>query len=178
MRQEIRVFDYANEITSALKNGALLTTKSGEKVNAMTIGWGMLGMLWGEPYFLAFVREGRFTREQLDKSGEFTVNIPHGEFDRKIIGYCGSRSGRNIDKLKDLGLTLVEAETVQAPAIKELPLTLECKVIYSQLMDSNAIPENIRKAMYPENVDSSNPMANRDYHIAYYGKVLKSYILL
>ena len=177
MKQEIKVFDYANEITGALRNGVLLTTKNGEKVNSMTIGWGMLGMLWGEPYFLAFVREGRFTREQLDASKEFTVNIPRGEFDKRIMGYCGSRSGRHIDKLKDLGLTLVDAETVQAPAIKELPMTLECRVIYSQLQDKTAIPENIRKSMYPENIDSSNPMANRDYHIAYYGKILKSYIL-
>ena len=177
MKQEIKVFDYANEITGALRNGVLLTTKNGEKVNSMTIGWGMLGMLWGEPYFLAFVREGRFTREQLDASKEFTVNIPRGEIDKRILGYCGSRSGRDIDKLKDLGLTLVDAETVQAPAIKELPMTLECRVIYSQLQDKTAIPENIRKSMYPENIDSSNPMANRDYHIAYYGKILKSYIL-
>ena len=177
MKQEIRVFDYAKEITAALPKGVLLTTKNGEKVNSMTIGWGMLGMLWGEPYFLAFVREGRFTREQLDASKEFTVNIPCGEIDKKILGYCGSRTGRDIDKLKDLGLTLVESDTVAAPAIRELPLTLECRVMYSQLQDKEAIQENIRKSMYPENVDSSNPMANRDYHVAYYGKILKAYII-
>ena len=44
MKQEIRVFDYAKEITAALPKGALLTTKNGEKVNSMTIGWGMLGI--------------------------------------------------------------------------------------------------------------------------------------
>lgn len=177
MKQEIEVFDYAKAITSALKEGVLLTTKSGEKVNSMTIGWGMLGRIWEEPYFIVFVREGRFTREQLDSSKEFTVNIPYGNYDKKILGYCGSRTGRNIDKVKDLGLTLVEPEIIHAPAIQELPLTLECKVVYRQLQEKTAIPDDIREAMYPENVDSTNSMANRDYHIAYYGKILKAYII-
>lgn len=56
-------------------------------------------------------------------------------------------------------------------------MTLECKVLYRQLLDKDAVPEDIKKTMYPENVDSSNPMANRDYHVAYYGKILKAYII-
>lgn len=177
MQQDINVFDYAKEITSALNDGVLLTTKNGDKINSMTIGWGMLGRVWEEPVFIVFVREGRFTREQLDAVEEFTVNIPYGDCDKKILGYCGSRTGRNIDKVKDLGLTLVEADSVSAPGIKEFPLTLECKVIYRQLQDRNAIPAEIRETMYPENIDSSNPAANRDYHVVYYGKILKSYII-
>lgn len=177
MKQEIPVFDYAKEITQALPKGVLLTTRVQDKVNSMTIGWGTLGVVWGEPVFIVFVREGRFTREQLDASGEFTVNIPYGSYDRKIIGYCGAHSGRDTDKIRDLGLTLVDADLVKAPAIRELPLTLECRVLYRQLQDRNAIPEEIREAMYPEDVDSSNPMANRDYHVAYYGKILKAYLL-
>ena len=177
MNEEINVFDYANTITKALNEGVLLTTKNNDKVDSMTIGWGTLGVVWGKPIFIAYIREGRFTREQLDNSKEFTVNIPLGDYDKKILGYCGSRSGRNIDKLKDLNLNLVDSDIVKAPAIKELPLTLECKVIYSQLQDRDAIPEDIRKQMYPEDVDSSNPRANRDYHIAYYGEIVKAYII-
>jgi flavin reductase (DIM6/NTAB) family NADH-FMN oxidoreductase RutF len=177
MKQEIEVFDYAKEIVSAIPHGVLLTTKNGSKVNAMTIGWGTLGVEWGLPIFVAFVREGRFTREQLDASMEFTVNIPYGAADKKILGYCGSKTGRNTDKIKDLNLTLIESDLVKAPGIRELPLTLECKVLYKQLQDREAIPESIRASMYPEHVDSSNPMANRDYHIAYYGQIVKAYII-
>ena len=65
-KQEIQVFDYANEITNALSKGVLLTTKYQDQVNSMTIGWGTLGVVWGEPMFIAFVRTGRFTRELLD----------------------------------------------------------------------------------------------------------------
>lgn len=177
MKQEIRVFDYAKEIADALGRGVLLTTKNGEKVNSMTIGWGSLGLFWEQPVFIPFIREGRFTREQLDASMDFTVNIPYGEYNKKILGYCGSRSGRTIDKAKDLGLTLVQSDCVKAPGIRELPLTLECKVIYRQLLDRNAVPEDLKKTLYPADVDSSYPMANRDYHVVYYGQIVKAYII-
>ena len=143
----------------------------------MTIGWGTLGVEWALPIFTVFVREGRFTREQLDASMEFTINVPYGDFDKKILGYCGTRSGRDTDKISDLNLTLVDPEIIKTPGIKELPLTLECKVLYRQMQDKNAIPEFIREKMYPEDVDSSAPGANRDYHIAYYGQIVKAYII-
>lgn len=177
MKHEIEVFDYAKEIVSAIPKGVLLTTKNGDKVNTMTIGWGTLGVEWGLPVFVAFVREGRFTREQLDASQEFTVNVPYGEFDKQILGYCGTKSGRDTDKVTDLGLTLVESELVKAPGIRELPLTLECKVLYRQLQNKDAIPAFIKEKMYPENADSSSPGANRDYHIACYGQIVKAYII-
>ncbi|MDE7262190.1 MAG: flavin reductase family protein [Oscillospiraceae bacterium] len=177
MKQEIEVFDYAKEIVSAIPKGVLLTTKNGGKVNTMTIGWGTLGVEWNLPVFIAFIREGRFTREQLDASQEFTINIPYGEFDKKVLGYCGTKTGRNTDKISDINLTLVESDLVKAPGIWELPLTLECKVLYQQLQDRNSIPEFIREKMYPENLDNSNPGANKDYHIAYYGQIVKAYII-
>ncbi len=177
MKQEIEVFDYAKEIVSAIPGGVLLTTKAGDKVDTMTIGWGTLGVEWGLPIFVAFVREGRFTREQLDASMEFTVNVPCGDFDKKILGYCGTRTGRDTDKVNDLTLTPVESDLVGAPGIRELPLTLECKALYRQLQDKDAVPEFIREKMYPESLDSSHPGANRDYHIAYYGQIVKAYII-
>ena len=127
-------------------------------VASMTIGWGTLGVDWSMPVFIAFIREGRYTRELLDASREFTVNVPCGPFDRKILGYCGSHSGRDVDKAAALGLTLVPGELVGAPAIRELPLTLECKVLYRQLQDRAEIPASIRSRMYPEDVDGSQPM--------------------
>lgn len=177
MKQEIEVFDYAKEIVSAIPKGVLLTTRNGGRVDTMTIGWGTLGVEWGLPVFIAFVREGRFTREQLDASREFTVNIPWGDFDKKILGYCGARSGRDTDKIAGLNLTLVESELVGAPGIRELPLTLECKVLYRQLQDKGSIPEFIREKMYPEDVDGASPGANRDCHVAYYGQIVKAYLI-
>ena len=67
MKKEIQVFDYASEIMKAVKTGVLLTTKSDDKVNSMTISWGTLGIEWGKPIFTVFVRENRFTKEQIEK---------------------------------------------------------------------------------------------------------------
>ena len=78
-RKKIIVADYAKNILEALPKGILLTSKAGDKVNSMTIGWGTLGIEWSTPIFVAFIREHRFTRELLDKNPEFTVNIPFGE---------------------------------------------------------------------------------------------------
>ena len=63
MRKNVNVFDYAGTICKAMKKGVLLTTKLGDAVNTMTIGWGMLGIEWGKPIFIALVRESRYTKE-------------------------------------------------------------------------------------------------------------------
>lgn len=90
MKKEIEVFDYAKEITQAIGKGILLTTKAGDKVNTMTIGWGTLGVEWATPIFTVFVRENRFTKQLLEKNPEFTINIPYGEVDKQILSVCGT----------------------------------------------------------------------------------------
>ncbi|MEY8352387.1 flavin reductase family protein [Lachnospiraceae bacterium 54-53] len=177
MKREIEVFDFTNEIFTALKTGVLLTTKADDRVNSMTISWGTLGIEWGKPIFTAFVRENRFTKGQLEKNPEFTVNIPYGEFDKKILGLCGTKSGHQTDKIKELNLTLEDPAAVSVPAIRELPLTLECRVVYKQKQDPNEITEENRRNCYPQNVDSSYHGANKDYHTAYYGEIVRAYVI-
>ena len=177
MKREIEVFDYASEIMKGVKAGVLLTTKAEDKVNTMTISWGTLGIEWNKSIFTVFVRENRFTKEQLDKNPQFTINIPVGEFDKKILGVCGTKSGRNVDKISELNLTLEESNNISVPGIKELPLTLECRVIYKQEQDKNAITEENKKVCYPQDVDSSYHGANKDFHTAYYGEIVGAYII-
>lgn len=177
MKRKINVMEYATEIMTALSKGVLLTTKAGDKVNSMTISWGMLGVEWAKPIFITVVRESRFTKELLEQNGEFTINIPIGEYDKQITGVCGSKSGRNMDKIKELNLTLEDPEKISVPGIKELPLTLECRVVYKQAQDPEAISEEDRKKHYPQDVPSDYCLANCDYHIAYYGEIVDAYII-
>lgn len=172
---KVNAADYAETIIKAIPKGCLVTTKAGEKVNSMVIGWGTYGVEWSRPMFVIYIREGRFTREQLDKNPEFTVNIPMGEYDKKIIRICGSESGRNMDKIAEAGMTLVEGQEVSVPGIKEFPLTLECKVVFRQKQELELIAEKFQNN-YPQSVPSSNPMANRDPHIAYYGEIVNAYL--
>ncbi len=177
VREPVKVADYAGTILKELRKGILLTSKADGRVNCMVIGWGFLGVEWGEDVFVALIREGRFTRELLDKNPEFTVNVPLGKYDRNIIKVCGHQSGRSLDKVKELGLTLIGSETIAVPAVKELPLTLECRVLYRKLQDKEQVPPAIRDSMYPEDVPSSDPMGNHDYHVEYIAKIERAYIL-
>lgn len=167
MKRKVELWDVAGQIMDAVGSGVLLTTAADGKVNTMTIGWGTLGIQWGEPIFIAFVRESRFTKELLDKNPEFTVNVPYGAFDKSVLGVCGTKSGRDTDKFRQLGLTQEPSETISVPGIREFPLTLECKVIYRQ--------EQIPEAIAPENLSRYYP--NGDIHTAYYGQVLNAYII-
>ena len=168
MKRKINVWDYAGDILKAVEVGALITAQADGKVNPMSIGWGTLGIQWNQPIFIAYVRESRYTRELLDQNPEFTVNIPLGKCDPQILQLCGTRSGREIDKIAELGLTTVPGETVSVPAIRELPLTLECKLVYRQLQQARDVAEPLFSEFYPEPLDA---------HVAYYGQITAAYIL-
>ena len=172
MKKHVNVWDYAGHIMERIGGGILLTTKADEKVNTMTIGWGTVGVQWGKPIFIAFVRESRYTKQLLEANGEFTVNIPLGEVDKNIITVCGTKSGRDMDKIQTLDLTLVEGESVSVPAIAQLPLTLECKVIYKQDQDPAAIFPEYDARYYTKGTRNEG-----DYHTAYYGEITAAYIV-
>lgn len=166
MKKIIDAFDYAGDICKAMKKGILLTSKADGQVNTMTIGWGTMGVEWGKPIFVAYVRGSRYTHQMIEKSGEFTVNIPVGNADGQILGVCGTKSGRDMDKIKELNLTLEEPLNCGVPGIKELPLTLECKVLYRMEQTLDTIPQDILDKYYP----------NGDFHYAYYAEIVGAYI--
>lgn len=172
MHKQINVWDYATQITENVGKGILLTTQADGKPNTMTIGWGTLGVQWGRPIFIAFVRESRYTKQLLEKNGQFTVNVPMGEFDKNILAVCGTKSGRDLDKFAAMGLTAVPGQTVDVPAIKELPLTLECKVIYKQDQNPAAIDPECDARYYAKGTANEG-----DYHTAYYGEITAAYIV-
>lgn len=167
MKRKINVWDYAPTICEQTGKGILVTTKANGKVNTMTIGWGTLGIQWGKPIYTVFVRESRYTKQMLEENGEFTINVPMGEINKEILKLCGTASGRDTDKIEALHLTLEEGEEVDVPGIRELPLTLECKVIYKQ--------EQVPEAIAQENLERYYP--DGDYHTAYYGQIVSAYII-
>ena len=172
MKQHINVWDYAGKILEQTGKGVLLTTKADGKVNTMTIGWGTLGIEWGKPLCTVFVRQSRHTKTMLDQNGEFTINVPLETVDKNILSLCGTKSGRDMDKIAQLGLTLEEPETISVPGIKELPLTLECKVIYKQDQVLQAIDPESRSRYYAQGTANE-----QDFHTAYYGLITAAYII-
>lgn len=172
MKKTIQVFDYAEMICSAMKKGILLTTKADDFVNTMTIGWGMIGIEWNRPIFITYVRESRCTKSMLEQTGEFTINIPMNGVDNTILKYCGVNSGRDTDKIRDMGLTLVEPTVINTPGIREFPLTLECRILYKQPQNVSLLEKGILDRFYPEDIQG-----DRDHHIAYYAEIVDAYII-
>jgi len=172
MKQNINLWEYAPQILEGVSKGVLVTTQADGKVNTMTISWGTLGIQWGKPIFTVFVRQSRYTKTFLDKNPEFTINVPVGTCDKQILAVCGTESGRDVDKFQKLGLTQVPGETVSVPGIAQLPLTLECKVIYRQDQDLSALRADLRTACYKPGTANET-----DFHTAYYAEVTAAYIL-
>jgi flavin reductase (DIM6/NTAB) family NADH-FMN oxidoreductase RutF len=160
--------DFAGAIIKTLKQGILLTTKAGDKINSMTIGWGTLGVIWEKPIFVAYVRDCRYTYEMLQQNPEFTVNIPVGNCDKKALGLLGSKSGRDMDKIAAAGLTPVAPEVISVPGLKEFPLTLECKVLYAQRQEDQKLPAELRDRFY---------RIQPNDHFCFYGEIVASYVI-
>ena len=173
MKRFIDPFEYAPQILKALKKGVLLNTRRGDELNTMTIGWAHLGIEWNTPTFIAYVRGCRHTKPMLDATAEFTVNIPLNEDCKDILRFCGTRSGRDTDKFKELGLTTEPAESISVPGIRQLPLTLECKVIYRQQQEPGMVLDEHIYTHYQHPCHD----VEQDYHTVYYGKIVNAYII-
>lgn len=172
MKREVNIWDYAGKILEVMDKGILMTTAAGDETNTMIIGWGHLGIIWGKPTFCAYVRESRHTKKLVDQNREFTVNIPLGAIDKNIVAVCGSKSGRDMDKFEVLGLETEPGMTVSVPGIRQLPLTLECKVLYQQDQDAAAIDEAALNRYYTKGTRNGE-----DFHTLYIGEITAAYII-
>ena len=102
------------------------TGGNGFKNNLITLAW--VGVVNSEPPLVSIsVRPGRFSYEALEKTGEFTINVP-GADQAEIVDQCGIVSGKDHDKFSEFSLTAVPGSKVAAPFVAECPVALECKV--------------------------------------------------
>ncbi|MCR4680231.1 MAG: FMN-binding protein [Bacteroidales bacterium] len=108
-------------------HGLLLCSGDKQNSNAMTIGWGSLGTLWGRrPTVTVYVAEKRYTREYMDKYEYFTImHFP----DNRVVDYMGTHSGRDGDKAQALGLHTLYTEN-GTPYYAEADLVIECRMMY------------------------------------------------
>ena len=128
--------------------------------NVMTIAWGGVGCMWDRPLVLVVVRPTRYTYEFMEKYPDFTLNQFPPEFADKL-DYCGSRSGRDVDKIKHCGFTPIGSREVAAPGFEEAQLILECRKIYFDDFD----PQRFLADFIHKNYRS------KDYHRLYFGQL-------
>lgn len=163
---EAGYFDYLNETLDVLgKPGLLLvSTDADGKPNAMTIGWGTVGIIWGKPIFVVLVRPSRYTHGLMEQTEDFTVNVPSAEL-REAVAFCGSKSGRDYDKFAEKGLTAVPGKKVKSPIIDECVIHYECKVVHKNDVLKDELAGAIVSSAYPAG----------DFHTIYYGEILSVY---
>lgn len=118
-------------------------------MNAMTIGWGTWGVLWGRPVMTVYVSSSRYTHSFMERNEYFTVTGFPEQY-RQALSYIGSHSGRDGDKLKDAGLT-PEFTELGNPIFREADLAIECRLLYKEVLDVTQVPDRIRE-MYDRGV--------------------------
>ena len=161
-RKKVDEFKYIVEANRLMRDGGLFLVAEGKdgKPNAMTIGWGFLGTMWRRPVFVVAVRLSRHTHKLLEESDSFTVCLPGKEME-EWLDMCGTKSGRDMDKFKELNMTAVKGVNVEAPYIQACPVHVECEIIYKNEMKPGQLKKGVEEDVYPR----------KDMHVLYYGEV-------
>ena len=129
------------------KQWMLVTAGNQERFNTMTASWGGIGWLWNKPVAFVFVRPERYTHEFIEANERFTLSF-YGENFRKALQLCGSKSGRDTDKVAATGLTPVTLES-GAITFAEARLTLDCRKLFKTSMEeANFIDKELVENWY------------------------------
>jgi len=162
--KDLNYMSIAEDAISKIKKGAFLTVKAGNKLNTMTIGWATFGFIWQKPIMMVAVRSSRHTFGIMNAAADFTVTVPAGDMSKETA-FCGSKSGRDLDKFKEAKLETVKSSEVSSPIIKTAGVHYECKIVYKSAMNSAHLDKNYDKSLYPK----------KDYHTLYFGEIVACY---
>lgn len=131
------------------------------RFNGMTVAWGSFGSMWARPFAQVVVRPQRYTFEFLEAYPTFTV-CAFSEVYRPALNIMGSKSGRQVNKIAEAGLTPIASSAVAAPGYAEAELIVECRKLYWDDMEAGHFLDPDLGKGYP----------SRDYHRIYYGEIL------
>lgn len=139
----------------------LVTAGDEKKFNTMTASWGGVGVMWGKNVVSAVIRPQRYTRILIEAEKYFTLSVYDEQY-RPALSLCGSKSGRDVDKAKETGLTPVFTE--KAPYFEQAKLVLVCRKLYVQ---------QINPACFVDKSCDEKWYANKDYHYQYVAEIEK-----
>lgn len=143
------------------KDWMLITAKKDNEVNTMTASWGGVGVLWNKNVAYIFIRPQRYTKEFVDGADKFSLSFFDESF-KKQLGYLGSVSGRDEDKISNSKLKVDYSEDI--PYFEEANTVLFCNKLYAQELNPESfILEELDEKNYP----------GKDYHTMYIAEVEK-----
>jgi len=137
----------------------LVTAGNMQSFNTMTASWGGFGVLWNKPVVFVFVRPTRHTYNFMESAEVFTLTFFEEKY-RKILQFCGSRSGRDTDKIKATGL-IPAASPSGGIIFDQAYLALDCRKVYTSDIDPAHFLDSTIEKNYPK----------KDYHRMYIGEI-------
>jgi len=162
--KDVHYMETAGDSIKQLNQGAFLTVKSEKGLNTMTIGWAAFGVVWSKRIMMVAVRSSRHTFGIIEAAKDFTVTVPAGGMGKELA-FCGSKSGRDMDKFKGCGLSTAAAQKVATPIIKARGRHYECRIVYKTAMDPAHLDGHVDTSVYPK----------KDYHTLYFGEIVACY---
>ncbi len=163
--QQIAVTDLdLNPFGAIGQDWMLVTAGDEQQANTMTASWGGLGVLWGQDVAFVFIRPQRYTKQFMDAKGCFSLSFFDGY--KQEMGVLGSVSGRDRDKIAEVGMHLTMIDGV--PAFEEAKLVLILDTLYTDELK----PENF----LPTAQDMLKWYSNDDFHTVYVAKIRGAYV--
>ena len=153
----------AQKAMPQLQKGAFLTVGTATALNTMTIGWAAIGYCWRKPIFMVAVRDSRHTFGIIEAAADFTVSVPRPGMHEAVM-FCGTRSGREVDKFEACKLQIAETGKTTSPVIDVPGIHFVCRIIHKAPMDPALMAADLGE-LYPQ----------KDYHTLYFGEILDGY---
>ncbi len=127
----------------------LVTAADGDRINTMTASWGGMGILWNKRVAFVFIRPQRYTYEFTEKSDRMTLTFFGGE-KREALKICGTKSGRDCDKIKEAGLAPVKLGE-GAYTFEGAEVCIQCRKIYTDVIKPESMTDEGIMKNYPKN---------------------------
>ena len=135
----------------------LITAENSEgKINTMTASWGCAGILWNKPVAICFIRPQRYTYAFTEDSDTLSLSFFPKDTYRDALRFCGTKSGRDVDKFAATGLTVVKTSE-GTPYLAEANLVLVCRKLYA---------DDLKEGCFID-PDMLKHYAAKDYHRFY-----------
>lgn len=129
------------------KQWFLLTAGNQSAYNTMTASWGTMGILWNKPVAIVFIRPQRHTFEFANTSDKLTLSV-FPEAHRDVLNYCGKFSGKEVDKIKETGLSVIETPN-GGVSYQESEMYIDCtKLFVSDMKEENFLVKELVQKHY------------------------------
>lgn len=166
--EEIKIGEWKFNPFDLKSKWMLITAEKEGKVNMMTASWGGCGIMWNKEVVFVVIRPTRYTKEFVDYASTFSLcffDDPSSK--KKYLNYLGTVSGRDEDKIKKTGLTVLHEGPT--PFFEEADTVFIVKKLYAQPLKE----EFFMKDFFEGEVVPKNWYPEKDYHTLYFAEIEK-----